>query len=172
MVYIIWFNLSAAEVFFSSKYWGLAKYKDKFNGEGVLVAVLDTGVDDNHDCLKGSWSELSSIRYCRNFMGDPDNHRDTSLACHGTAVAGIVAGTHRLTPDKQVRLRYRGFGVEGVPLGVAPKAKLVICKVSSDQPSEKAIVRALRWIYDHNTVVMRERGYQHIETNHKTECGI
>ena len=171
-------------MFFSSRYWGITKPKDSsnrdvakasFNGEGVLVAVLDTGVNPNHEALKGSWSEPSVIRYGRNFFGgEASDYHDNSSTCHGTAVASIVAGTHRLNPDRHVRSRYRGFGSKKLPLGVAPKAHLMICKVCHEGPSESAIVKALQWIHAHNTIAMRlpVDGYKHIESTHKEVCDM
>ena len=174
---IILIILLAVEVFFSSNYWKLTELagfpESKFNGEGVLVALLDTGVNLDHVALKGTPCEPSAIRYGRNFVGgEAGNLKDESSICHGTAVAGVVAGTHRLYPDKQVKSRYTGFGDEKLPLGVAPKASLVICKIADEGPNLDAVIKALRWIHAHNTVVMRLDGYKHIEATHVSECGM
>lgn len=82
-------------------------------GEGVVVAVLDTGIDMDHPDLK------SRIVGGRNFTdeGSPDDYSDGNG--HGTHVAGTIAGVED------------GSGV----VGVAPEAKLLICKVLTSQGS-------------------------------------
>lgn len=78
-------------------------------GEGVTIAVLDTGCDVNHPDL------AKQIIGGRNFTtddeSDPDKFQDYNG--HGTHVAGTIAATQ----DKN-----------GV-VGVAPAAKLLILKV-------------------------------------------
>ncbi|MCG8608524.1 S8 family peptidase, partial [bacterium] len=77
--------------------WGKTK------GDGITVAVLDTGVDPDHPDLK------DAIIGSRDFTGDGIEDRNG----HGTHVAGVIAA----------RLNRVGF------VGVAPKAKLLIGKV-------------------------------------------
>ena len=162
--------LPTVSVYFSSTFWGINKISDSLNGKGVLVAVLDTGVNPNHMALKSEWGKPSVIRCSRSFLGG--NILDTSFNSHGTAVASIIAGTHRIRPPKLVNSLYCGFVDGKLPLGVAHKSSLVICKVSVDQPSETAIIKALRWIHTHNTVVMRLGGYELYEPDHIKECSI
>lgn len=53
----------------------------------VLVAVIDSGVDDTHDALKGRVADA------RDFTASPSGARGTALD-HGTHVAGIVVANY------------------------------------------------------------------------------
>lgn len=54
--------------------------------EKILIAVIDSGCDVNHECFSGRLSPMS-----RNFAGDPDDLTD--ITGHGTAVTGVLAQT-------------------------------------------------------------------------------
>lgn len=71
-------------------------------GKGVKVAVLDSGVDSDHPCLKGRVIDKKS------FVDGDEDFRDV----HGTLVAGIIAAN----PARGLR-------------GVAPDAKIMALKV-------------------------------------------
>lgn len=58
-------------------------------GEGVTVAVVDTGIDDRHPDLAGRVTDR------RNFTDEPDG----DLVGHGTHVAATVAGSFGVAPD-------------------------------------------------------------------------
>ncbi|MFC4996469.1 S8 family serine peptidase [Dactylosporangium cerinum] len=74
-------------------------------GEGVLVAVTDTGVDDRHGELAGAVIEGKEFGEGASGNGKADTDG------HGTAMAGLIAG--RGLPN--------GAGV----LGIAPKATIL-----------------------------------------------
>ncbi|WP_044022746.1 S8 family peptidase [Bacillus sp. SG-1] len=84
-------------------------WKAGMRGNGITIAVLDTGCDVNHEELKGR------IIGKRNFTDDDDGAEDnvTDYNGHGTHVAGTVAANEN------------GQGV----VGVAPEASLLIIKV-------------------------------------------
>lgn len=73
-------------------------------GEGIVIAVLDTGIDINHPDLK------ENIIDGRNFTreGDSSNFEDNNG--HGTHVSGTIAANGKIK-------------------GVAPEAKILVCKV-------------------------------------------
>jgi subtilisin family serine protease len=94
-------------------------------GADVKLAVLDTGLDRTHD----DWVDRVPDSRCRNFAAgaggviDPDDHDDRNG--HGTSTAGVAAGraAPASTPEPVggalVQRRY----------GVAPEAKLYVCRV-------------------------------------------
>jgi subtilisin family serine protease len=100
---------------------------DTATGKGVLVGIIDTGIDASHPDLAPNFdAELS-----RNFTtdipdidgpceSDPDGScedpADVDEGGHGTHVAGIAAGA------------YNGFGIAGV----APEATLVNLRAGQD----------------------------------------
>jgi major intracellular serine protease len=94
-------------------------------GSGIVVAVLDTGVDMFHPDLK------PNIIDGRNFTpeGSADNYQDNNG--HGTHCAGTIAGVEN---------------EEGV-VGVAPEAKLLIGKVldSNGSGSYHSIIEGVKW---------------------------
>ncbi|GIJ50552.1 serine protease [Virgisporangium aliadipatigenens] len=99
-----------------------------FDGSGVTVAVIDTGVDDSHPDLAGK------VVARRNFV--PDKETGLDVAGHGTHVASTVAGT--------------GAASDGKYRGVAPGAALIDAKVCWSVPgggacSDSAILEAMQW---------------------------
>jgi major intracellular serine protease len=94
-------------------------------GSGIVVAVLDTGIDMFHPDLK------DNIIDGRNFTneGCKDDYQD--LNGHGTHCAGTIAGIEN---DSGV-------------VGVAPEAKLLIGKVldSNGSGSYSSIIDGIKW---------------------------
>lgn len=100
-------------------------------GEGVVVAVIDTGCQMDHPDLKDQI--IGGRNFTKDFKGDTGNFSDNNG--HGTHVAGIIAAAQN------------GTGV----MGVAPKAKLLILKVLGEsgdgnyQNIIDAINYAIKW---------------------------
>jgi len=76
-----------------AKFWRLAQIHQVSTGKQVRVAIIDSGIDDNHPDLTGQ------VSHKENFI---DNNPYISEA-HGTAVAGIIAARAG-----------NGVGIEGV----------------------------------------------------------
>ncbi|MFD9443709.1 S8 family serine peptidase [Streptomyces sp. NPDC060006] len=95
-----------------------------FDGKGVKIAVLDTGVDAAHPDLK------EQVVGEKNFSTSPDA---TDKHGHGTHVASIAAGT--------------GAKAAGKYMGVAPGAKLLNGKVLDDDGygDDSGILAGMDW---------------------------
>ncbi|MFC8268763.1 type VII secretion-associated serine protease mycosin [Streptomyces cinereoruber] len=134
-----------------ARQWGLEALRTTeawrtTRGEGVTVAVLDTGVDAEHPDLEGS------VLPGHDLIGFGAARGDRAWAQHGTAMAGIIAG-HGHGPD----------GEDGV-LGIAPEAEILPVRVileSSDKARDKArksrgtaLAQGIRWAADHGADVI------------------
>ncbi|MFI8831392.1 S8 family peptidase [Streptomyces afghaniensis] len=95
-----------------------------YDGKGVKIAVLDTGVDATHPDLKGQ------VIGAKNFTTSPDT---TDKVGHGTHVASIAAGT--------------GAKSGGKYKGVAPGAKIINGKVLDDGGfgSDSEVLAGIEW---------------------------
>ena len=96
---------------------------DGITGEGIKIAVIDTGVDYTHPDLLG-WGEDGKVIGGFNFVSQGEHPMDTNG--HGTQVAGVIAA------DGEIK-------------GVAPKAKILAYKVSENGEgvSSELIVQAI-----------------------------
>ena len=105
----------------------ISSYRDPFGkeltGEGIKVAVVDTGIDYTHQDLFG-FGEDGKVVYGYDFLERDNEPMDTDG--HGTLVAGIIAADGRLK-------------------GVAPKAELVAYRIASEGSyvSTNDMIRAL-----------------------------
>lgn len=99
-------------------------YETGYHGSGVIVAVLDTGIDTSHPDLAaniiGGW----------NFVDNNDNVTD--LDGHGTMVSGIIAAVAN-----------NGIGI----IGVSPNVNIMPLKVLTTSGGswidlDRAIIRA------------------------------
>ncbi|MCM3263993.1 MULTISPECIES: type VII secretion-associated serine protease mycosin [Streptomyces] len=115
-------------------------------GEGVTVAVLDTGVDADHPDLAGN------VLPGKDLVGFGARRGDGTWARHGTAMAGIIAG-HGHGDDN----------ADGV-MGLAPQAKILPVRVilEDDDPARArarttrggALAEGIRWAADHGADVI------------------
>jgi subtilisin family serine protease len=113
-------------------------------GHGVVVGILDTGVNDapsgpypGHEsllgrCLGGASFVLgdSALDTPRDGSVNPEDHGGPLTGAHGTHVAGIILGSG---------------GPSAYASGVAPDARFVDVKVLSDDGSGSEIAEGLDW---------------------------
>lgn len=112
--------------------WNTAPY---LQGEGMTVAVVDSGISENHPDFKSQDGKVTRI------IGQRKMNSTLSMSDgygHGTHVAGIIAGNARVSGD------------EGKYPGVAPKANLLNVKVSDDDGKSTAsdVIAGLQWVLD------------------------
>jgi serine protease AprX len=109
-------------------------------GQGVTVAVIDTGISSSTD-LSGrmvsvSDGLLSPTTPCKNLSGEPtcqDNYG------HGTFVGGVIAGD--------------GTASGGTYSGVAPRANLLSVKVAGADGSTDVsnVLAAIQWVVSYRS---------------------
>ncbi|MFD9337892.1 type VII secretion-associated serine protease mycosin [Streptomyces sp. NPDC060028] len=131
--------------------WGLTALRAEeawgtTRGEGVTVAVLDTGVDDAHPDLAGQVLQGADL------VGMGAGRGDRAWARHGTAMAGIIAG-HGHGPNRR----------QGV-LGIAPQARILPVRVileegdpgraKARESKGGALAEGIRWAADHDADVI------------------
>ncbi|MFF2753546.1 S8 family serine peptidase [Psychrobacillus sp. NPDC058041] len=112
-------------------------WESGFDGEGITVAVLDTGIDSDHPDLVNQIDKIES------FVPEEDA-RD--YHGHGTHVASTVLGT--------------GAASNGLNKGVAPGAHLIVGKVlsSSGYGQDSWIIDGMEWAAENAKVVNMSLG--------------
>lgn len=113
----------------ASNFWDKGIY-----GDGITIAILDTGIDLNHICLKDRI--VGGINFTTE--GFSDNFQDYNG--HGTHVAGIIAGNR----------------IEKGITGIAPKANLLIIKVldSKGNGDFDGIIKGIEYAIEHDVDII------------------
>ena len=111
-----------------------------YNGSGVIVAVVDSGVDYDHIDIAGSmWDGGANYpHHGYDICHDDDDPMDDY--CHGTHVAGIIAGQ----------------GNAGTQTGIAPGAKIMAVKVLDDTGygTDAALVDGVQFAINHGADII------------------
>ncbi|MGW8329914.1 S8 family serine peptidase [Streptomyces sp. NPDC055897] len=107
-------------------------------GQGITVAVVDSGVDATHPDLTGQ------VLRGTGFIGDPNDtgQSDISADSHGTAIGGIIAGTGAAQS---------GTGM----IGLAPKAKILPVRVGAQGAvTPVSLAQGIKYAADHHAQVI------------------
>jgi len=120
---------------------------EAFDGGGIGIAVLDTGVDNEHPTLENAFvagAEVQSPCVEDDCVQDENPDGDASPNCfdpddmdgHGTHVASTALGR----------------GTDGGPRGVAPGASLIDVKVTDSLggASLEDVRRGIEWVLEYN----------------------
>ncbi|MEM2956348.1 MAG: S8 family serine peptidase [Candidatus Pacearchaeota archaeon] len=99
----------------ATKVWQMQYNGINLTGKDVSICVIDSGVNDSHPALAGKVIEGY------NFVNNTTDYTD--ILGHGTKVAGIIVSN------------------DAVYRGIAPDAKIIAMKVSSDSE----IIAAIEW---------------------------
>jgi type VII secretion-associated serine protease mycosin len=105
---------------------------DVTRGNGVVVAVIDSGVDAGHPDL------AAAVLPGRGFGGSPTSDGRADAEGHGTAMAALIAA--------------RGGGPNKA-LGIAPRARILPVAVPTEV-SGTALADAIRWAVDQGAKVI------------------
>jgi len=104
-------------------------YQSGYDGNGIVVSIIDTGIDLNHPDLEGK------IIGGYDFVDNDEIPEDTNG--HGTQVAGIIASNGNLK-------------------GIAPNSKILMYKVSEDGESVPShlIIKAIEKSIEDNADII------------------
>jgi serine protease AprX len=103
-------------------------------GEGVGVAVIDSGISTDRDFSTEIGTPFSRI--VKQVSFNSESFQTADATGHGTHVAGIIGGN--------------GTAADGFYSGVAPKVDLINLKISDENGMayESDAVAAMQWVYD------------------------
>ena len=102
---------------------------DGFFGNSTKIAILDTGIKENHPALNQTMEGDNKILARKNFFDDTTNVQDDNG--HGTELAGIIGSN----------------GLFGFDRGIAPNCEFLIGKVLSDegQGTVETLIDGIDW---------------------------
>ncbi|MER5636348.1 type VII secretion-associated serine protease mycosin [Kitasatospora sp. NPDC002227] len=144
--------------------WAISKYNAAelvwpiSQGEGVTVAVIDTGVQASHQDLTGQ------VLAGADFSGENTDGRTDRLG-HGTEMASMIAA--------------HGHGDQAGIIGLAPKAKILPVRVALDDDGniasggETKLADAIRYAVDHHAqVISMSMGSSGLRTNPDARAAV
>jgi type VII secretion-associated serine protease mycosin len=141
------------------------------NGAGVIVAVVDTGVDASHPDLQGQ------VLPGTGFGPDASADGRTDTDGHGTGMAGIIAAKggdafHVLGIAPKAKILPVATGprtvdniAQGIHWAVDHGAKVINISEGPDEPPSSLTTEAVRYALSHNVVVVSSAGNHPLATN-------
>jgi len=113
----------------------------------VTVAVIDTGVEHNHEDLSGNVLNGYSCGDSSG-NGEPSNQITTYdiIKAHGTACAGIIAAN-----DNSIGIKGVAYDIPILPVNIAPIT--VTSQGESGMVPDDSIAEAIRWAYQRAEVL-------------------
>ena len=123
------------------------------DGSGTIIALLDTGINIVSPAFKQKIIDI------KNFVDEDDKDSIIDADGHGTLCAGIAAGHSFYCPKNMEDIedaetgKTKCYCIQG---GVAPGAKLIICKVAksnTDSVDSSTCTAALMWLKENYTSV-------------------
>ncbi len=126
--------------------WGVSKinapqvWELGYEGQGVIVGIIDTGVDYNHpDLGNNMWHDTDAgYHYGYNFYGSGNPLDPMDDNGHGTHCAGTVAGD----------------GSAGTETGVAPSATIMALRIYYYQGGYPTWIQAMEFAAEHGASVL------------------
>jgi serine protease AprX len=114
----------------------MGNYSPTFDGTGVGIAVLDSGIDTNHVSMTQESGSASRVTYSKDFTGEGTTSDPYG---HGTHVASIAAGNGQVS--------------NGAYRGIAPNANVFNLRVLNSQGKGTIsnLLAALDWIKTNRT---------------------
>ncbi len=127
---------------YRTKEWNIVKvaadscWAAGYKGQGIIVGIIDTGVNYNHlDLRNHMWTDPNYPKYGWNF--ELNNNDPMDINGHGTHCAGTIASD----------------GSAGDSCGVAPQCSIMVCKVKTsiaypmpDTIAEKNLLDAMQFV--------------------------
>lgn len=139
---------ASADAIRDREYWikdyGFNKAWQITKGEGVKVAIIDTGIDDSHPDLQNAIANGHDVSGVGNQNG---NKPIGEISYHGTMVASLLAG--------------RGHGADSASsngvIGTAPAAQLLSVSMAFGDPNlntDEQVARGIHWAVDNGARVI------------------
>jgi len=118
-------------------------WKDGITGDGVGVAVIDTGIAGDLPDFQTSQSDKTS-RVVASAVINPDAANAGDGFGHGTHIAGLIAGNGLNRPNGDLRGKY---------IGVAPDADLISVKAADEDGNSSVldVIEGLQFVVDHKS---------------------
>ena len=126
----------------SEEYSPYTAWELGFTGQGVTIAVLDTGVDDGHPSLTDKFIAGADFVGATGRVTTKDGtYNPDDDTGHGTAIAGIAMGTG---------------GNDEIYKGIAPEARLIDVRVSLGRGGN--LLSAFEWCIDNRDTDWNNNG--------------